>query len=66
MALAIVPDRFDAIIVDEGQDFADGWWVTLEELLVNPEDGILFVFYDDNQRIFDQRGSYPVPPPHHR
>ncbi len=63
-ALAIVPDRFDAIVVDEGQDFADGWWVTLEELLVDPADGVLFVFYDDNQRIFGQRGSYPIPPPH--
>ncbi len=63
-ALAVVSDRFDAVVVDEGQDFADGWWVTLEELLVDPDDGILFVFYDDNQRIFGQRGSYPIPPPH--
>lgn len=63
-ALAILPDRFDAIVVDEGQDFADIWWVTLEALLSDPADGVLFVFYDDNQRIFGPRGGYPIPPPH--
>jgi superfamily I DNA/RNA helicase len=58
--------RFDAIVVDEGQDFADIWWVTLESLLADQANGIFFVFYDDNQRIFDQEGAYPIPPPHHR
>ena len=58
--------QFDAIVVDEGQDFADIWWITLEDLLTHPEDGILFVFYDDNQRIFDGRGACPIPKPHFR
>jgi len=58
--------QFDAIVVDEGQDFADIWWVTLEALLPNCEDGILYVFYDENQRLFDQHGQVPIPLPHMR
>jgi molybdopterin-guanine dinucleotide biosynthesis protein len=63
-ALAALPDRFDAVVVDEGQDFADVWWVTLEALLADPAEGVLFVFYDDHQRIFGRQGAYPIPPPH--
>lgn len=63
-ALATVHDRFDAIIVDEGQDFADIWWVTLESLLAEPAEGVLYIFYDNNQRIFETHGDYPIPPPH--
>lgn len=63
-ALTALPDRFDAVIVDEGQDFADTWWLTLEALLADPANGILFIFYDDNQRIYETRGDYPLPRPH--
>ena len=61
-AIEILPDRFDAIVVDEGQDFADTWWLTLEALLADPVDGILAIFYDDNQRIYSTAtsGTYPV------
>lgn len=65
-ALDATPSRFDAIVVDEGQDFADIWWVTLEALLAGGDAGVLYVFYDEHQRIFDQVGGYPIPPPHHR
>ena len=44
--------KYDAIIVDEGQDFLWEWWAALDEGLVNPYEGsILRVFYDDNQRV---------------
>ena len=64
-ALEALPDRFDAIVVDEGQDFADTWWITLEALLADPDDGILAIFYDDNQRIYSTAtsGAYPVTEP---
>jgi hypothetical protein len=65
-ALGTLPDRFDAIVVDEGQDFADEWWVTLEELLANGDDGGLFIFYDDNQRLYRRQSSYPIAGPHFR
>lgn len=50
---------WDAIIVDEGQDFAPVWWEVLEEGLRDKKRSKIAVFYDDAQRIFDH-GS-PVP-----
>ncbi len=51
-AADLLPDyRFDAIIVDEGQDFFDLWFDTLHCLLADPQ-GVFYVFYDDNQRIY--------------
>jgi hypothetical protein len=53
-ALGHLPDaRWDAIIVDEGQDFKDVWWIGVEELLVSKEKGILWVFFDPEQDLFD-------------
>jgi len=45
---------FDAIIVDEGQDFETSWLTTLYELLTDKEEGVFYIFYDDNQRIYTQ------------
>lgn len=42
---------FDAIIVDEGQDFLETYWVALACLL-NEKEGIFYVFYDDNQNLY--------------
>lgn len=53
--------RYDAIIADEGQDFEDGWWVALLDLLRSAEESYFYVFYDNNQRIYDRASSYPVP-----
>jgi len=54
-------ERFDAIIVDEGQDFADEWWQPLMLSLRDEETGGLFVYSDENQRIFARFGRPPVP-----
>lgn len=50
---------YDAIVVDEAQDFADSWWpVVLEALKF--EDGGLYVFTDEGQRIFSRFGDSPA------
>lgn len=59
-ALDRVPDRFDAVIVDEAQDFSVEWWVSLHAMLANPDQGILYAFYDDNQRIYQQNVHIPI------
>lgn len=51
--------KFDAIVVDEGQDFADDWWIALEDCFADKSNGILYAFYDDNQVIYKGRGSVP-------
>lgn len=53
--------RFDAIIVDEAQDFADHWWHSLMKALKDEESGGLYVYSDENQRIFARYGQPPVP-----
>ena len=47
--------RFDAVIVDEGQDFHENWWLPLL-LAMKKEEGVFYVFKDDNQRIYDTSG----------
>jgi len=51
---------YDAIIVDEGQDFRESWWVPLEAWLEDEKNGVLYIFKDDNQSIYAAGGSYPV------
>jgi nuclease-like protein/UvrD-like helicase family protein len=53
--------RFDSIIVDEAQDFADSWWQPLVGALRDEESGGLYVYSDENQRIFARFGRPPVP-----
>jgi len=60
---AALPDgkKFDAVIVDEAQDFADHWWYPLMKALRDEDEGGLYVYSDENQRIFARFGRPPVP-----
>lgn len=42
--------KWDTIIVDEGQDFRDNWWIALDSCL--KKDGKLRVFMDSNQKLY--------------
>lgn len=56
-ALDILTDRYDAVIVDEGQDFRPEWWVPLETIIETPQGkGCFYVFYDDNQALYRHEG----------
>lgn len=55
-ALDHTPTRFDAIVVDEGQDFADDWWLPVELLLRDPDHGPMYVFFDPDQQVFGLQG----------
>ena len=58
-AIDVLGPRYDAIIVDEGQDFKEDWWLALQELLRDQENGIFYVFFDDNQNLY--RGADHIP-----
>lgn len=45
---------WDAIIVDEGQDFREEWWLLVEAALTGPS-SLLYVFVDDDQRLLSAR-----------
>ncbi len=62
-ATAKLPERYDAVIVDEGQDFHEDWWVAIQSLLADPDHGILYVFYDDNQSLYTAGASLPIEGP---
>jgi hypothetical protein len=49
---------YDAIIVDEGQDFGDEDWNAIETLA---EGRHLAILYDPNQAVFRRAGNFPIP-----
>jgi hypothetical protein len=50
--------RYQAIVVDEGQDFRPHWWTAIETLLISG--GRLQVFYDSNQRVYGDINALPT------
>jgi superfamily I DNA/RNA helicase len=49
-------ERFDAIVIDEAQDFAESWWAAVLAALKDPDEGCLYVFADEGQRVFARQG----------
>ena len=58
-----LPDskKFDSVVVDEAQDFADVWWTPIMHCLRDEERGGIYVYSDENQRVFARFGRPPVP-----
>lgn len=50
---------FDALVVDEAQDFIAPWWQALDAWLVDPQNAIRYAFFDDAQRL--RPDAAPVP-----
>lgn len=52
--------KFDAIIVDEGQDFEDLWWTALDGVFRDEKNkSCYYVFYDPKQNIFVEKPAIP-------
>ena len=52
------PLKFDAVIVDEGQDFRSEWWVIIADLVKS--DGYFYIFYDPGQNVWGREMEFPV------
>jgi hypothetical protein len=52
------PRSYDAVIVDEGQDFSTEYWLNIMEM-VKP-DGHFYIFYDPGQDIFESASEFPI------
>lgn len=50
----ILEEKYDAIVVDEGQDFKENFWLALSFLLQDESEGTFFVFLDPNQAIYTE------------
>ena len=55
----LAKERYDAIIVDEGQDFLPLWWMAVEAGLKPDGLGRLRIFYDNNQRVYASAINLP-------
>lgn len=55
--------RYDAVIVDEAQDFLTDWWLSLEELLADRERGVFYIFIDRGQDLFARGARLPFEQP---
>jgi hypothetical protein len=53
----LTSERFDAVIVDEGQDFPSTWFASVELLLRDQATSRLFIFHDDNQKVHSTNRS---------
>jgi superfamily I DNA and RNA helicase len=53
--------QFDAIVIDEGQDFGEEYWLPIEMALRSSEDSWLYIFYDENQRLYSRVSTFPIP-----
>lgn len=51
---------YDAVVVDEAQDFADLWWPAALAALRDEDTGGLYVFSDEGQRVFSRFGGPPA------
>lgn len=57
----VLDEKYDAVVVDEAQDFSDEYWFAVEELLRDQLDGYLYIFIDENQALYRRHGNLPVP-----
>ena len=52
--------KFDAVVVDEGQDFHDLWWTSLDGIFRDPENkGCYYVFFDPYQNLYVDSPAIP-------
>jgi len=56
----ISPIQYDAIIIDEGQDFKDEYWLAIEELRDKNKNIKLYIFQDGNQSIYTSTDELPI------
>jgi hypothetical protein len=56
----INPLKYEALVVDEGQDFREEFWLPLDLLMEDSSTSPLYIFYDDNQNIYSRVSTFPI------
>jgi hypothetical protein len=59
-AMDYIDERFDAIVVDEAQDFPEEYWFPLEYLLTDFQQGPFYIFYDTHQNLYRRKLNFPI------
>ncbi len=52
--------NYDAVIIDEGQDFNKNWCDCIQLLFEKPRNRIFYAFFDENQNIFQKYKELPI------
>jgi superfamily I DNA and RNA helicase len=52
--------QYDALFVDEAQDLHDDWFAALTYTLKDPDDSFIWLFMDDNQRVYEASLTVPT------
>lgn len=60
LANELVEEKYDAVVVDEAQDFSDEYWFAIEEVLNNTENSYFYVFTDPNQSVYRRHANVPI------
>lgn len=56
----VLEEKFDAVVVDEAQDFSDEYWLGVELLLHDQKSGYLYIFIDENQVLYPRKAKLPI------
>ncbi|MDI6874586.1 NERD domain-containing protein [Candidatus Solincola sp.] len=60
-ALDLLDLRYDAVVVDEGQDFRREWSESVLKLLRDREESHLYIFFDERQNLYHgEEPQFPV------
>ena len=51
--------QYDALFVDEAQDLSNDWLDALTATLRDPDEALIWLFMDDNQRVYENRLDVP-------
>jgi DNA helicase IV len=55
------PQHYDAVVVDEAQDFKFSYWASIAGLV--EKDGWFYIFYDPGQNLFASKMEFPFKEP---
>jgi hypothetical protein len=58
-AIEVLGPQYDALIVDEAQDLHDHWLTALRLTLRDEHDAPVWLFLDDNQRVYEAKLTVP-------
>ena len=58
-AIDVLGPQYDAIFVDEAQDLENTWLEALMMALKDPDEGQIWLFLDDNQRVYEAKLDVP-------
>ncbi len=60
LSAEVTARRYDAIIVDEAQDFLADYWLPIEMLLADPGQSLLYALLDHNQTVYGRAARPPI------